>query len=63
MYLLFFFLIGFGFSFIKSITSSIAIAKFKFSPSAVNVFTPINSLFLLNRGPPELPGLMLLVFE
>ena len=49
---------SFGFSFIKLITSSTAIAKFKFSPSEVKVLTPINSLFLLNRGPPELPGFM-----
>ena len=31
-------------------------AKFKFSPSAVKVLTPINFLFLLNKGPPEFPG-------
>ena len=40
----------------KLITSSTAIAKFKFSPSEVKVFTPINSLSLLNKGPPEFPG-------
>ena len=39
----------------NSIRSSTAIAKFKFSPSDVNVFTPINSLSLLNKGPPEFP--------
>jgi hypothetical protein len=40
------------------LTSSTETAKFKPSPPALKLFTPIRLLESLSRGPPELPGLM-----
>ena len=43
---------------INFLTSSTETAKFKPSPPALKLFTPIRLLESLSRGPPELPGLM-----